>query len=191
MDFFDKIGKTAAEAYKITADKTGKIAKETKLKMKMNELKSEVNNIYKEIGKKVYEKHIIKEDISIKKDLKEECEKIDVLSEEIEEILTECLKLKDKKQCPACHKEIDKEYQYCPNCGKKQKEIKEEKPNDKKAKALTKVENQTNNKKTNSKNDTKQEKKAENKKTNNTKKDEKEEKVYKPEVLDKNANKIK
>ena len=32
MEFFDKLGKKATEAYKITADKTGKLAKETKLK---------------------------------------------------------------------------------------------------------------------------------------------------------------
>ena len=30
MEFFDKLSKKASEAYKITADKTGKIAKETK-----------------------------------------------------------------------------------------------------------------------------------------------------------------
>ena len=33
MDFFDKITKKASEAYKITADKTGKIAKATKIKL--------------------------------------------------------------------------------------------------------------------------------------------------------------
>ena len=54
MEFFDKLGKKASEAYKMTADKTGKIAKETKLKLKMNELKSEIKEIYEEIGKKVY-----------------------------------------------------------------------------------------------------------------------------------------
>ena len=31
MEFFDKLGKKASEAYKMTADKTGKIAKETKM----------------------------------------------------------------------------------------------------------------------------------------------------------------
>ena len=30
MDFFDKLSQKASEAYKITADKTGKIAKEKK-----------------------------------------------------------------------------------------------------------------------------------------------------------------
>ena len=120
MEFFDKLGKKASEAYKMTADKTGKIAKETKLKLRMNELKSEVSDIYKEIGRKVYEKHVREEDISIKKDLESECTKIDVLSDEIEELLQQCLNLKDKKQCPKCYKEIDREDNFCPNCGEKQ-----------------------------------------------------------------------
>ena len=120
MEFFDKLGKKASEAYKITADKTGKIAKETKLKLKINELKSQVSEIYEEIGKKVYEKHVREENISIKQDLESECTRIDVLSDEIEELLQQCLNLKDKKQCPKCYKEIDKEDKFCPNCGEKQ-----------------------------------------------------------------------
>lgn len=120
MEFFDKLGKKASEAYKVTADKTGKIAKETKLKLKMYELKSEIDDIYVEIGKKVYEKHIREENISIKKDLESECTKIDVLSDEVEEILKQCLYLRDKKQCLNCYKEINKEDNFCPNCGEKQ-----------------------------------------------------------------------
>ena len=42
MNFFDKIGKKASEAYKITADKTGKIAKETRINLKISELKVEM-----------------------------------------------------------------------------------------------------------------------------------------------------
>ena len=60
MGFFDNLGKKASAAYDATAEKTSKIAKEAKLRMKMNENKSEINNIYKEIGKKVYEKHVEK-----------------------------------------------------------------------------------------------------------------------------------
>lgn len=120
MEFFDKIGKKASAAYKITADKTGKIAKDTKNKLKMGELKSQINDLYEEIGKKVYEKHLREEDIDIKKDLEEQCTKIDMLNDEIEVLLKECLELKDKKQCPKCYKEIDKEDKFCPNCGEKQ-----------------------------------------------------------------------
>ena len=122
MEFFDKISKKASEAYKATADKTGKLAKETKIKLKMNELKTQVHELYEEIGKKVYEKHVREEDISIKKDLEEECTKIDVLSDEIESLLKQCLDLKDKKQCPKCYVEIEKDMNFCYNCGQKQTE---------------------------------------------------------------------
>ena len=121
MDFFDKLGKKATEAYKVTADKTGKLAKETKLKFKMGELKSKIEDIYEEIGKKVYEKHVQKEEISAN-DLLEECKQIDELSNEIEKIRQECLDLKDKKQCSKCFKEIDKNMKFCPECGAKQEE---------------------------------------------------------------------
>ncbi len=120
MDFFDKLGKKASQAAKVTADKTGKIAKETKLKFKIGELKTQINDIYEEIGKKVYEKHIREEEICIKKDLEEQCTKIDVLSDEIDALLKECLELKDKKQCPSCYKEIERDDKFCPNCGEKQ-----------------------------------------------------------------------
>ena len=121
MDFFDKLGKKASEAYKVTADKTGKIAKETKLKFKMGELKSKIEDIYEEIGKKVYEKHVKKEEI-LSNDLLEECKQIDEMSNEIEKIRQECLELKDKKQCQKCFKEIDKNMKFCPECGAKQEE---------------------------------------------------------------------
>ena len=120
MEFFDKLGKKATEAYKVTADKTGKIAKETKMKFKIGELKTQINDLYEEIGKKVYEKHVREEDICIKKDLEEQCTKIDVLSNEVDDLLKQCLELKDKKQCPKCYKEIEKNDKFCPNCGEKQ-----------------------------------------------------------------------
>lgn len=123
MEFFDKLGKKASEAYKITADKTGKIAKETKIKFKINDLKSQINDTYEEIGKNVYEKHVKKENISVS-DFEEECTKFDVLSDEIEGLLKECLDLKDKKQCPKCYKEIEKDAKFCPSCGEKQEEMK-------------------------------------------------------------------
>ena len=122
MEFFDKLGKKASEAYKVTADKTGKIAKETKIKFKIGELKTQITNIYEEIGEKVYEKHVREENIDIKTDLEEQCTKIDVLSDEIDSLLKECLTLKDKKQCQKCYKEIEKDDKFCPNCGEKQTE---------------------------------------------------------------------
>lgn len=120
MEFFDKLGKKASEAYKMTADKTGKIAKETKIKFKIGELRTQVNDVYEEIGKKVYEKHVLEGEISIEKEIEEYCTKLDVLSDEIDSLLKQCLELKDKKQCPKCYSEIEKEMKFCPNCGYKQ-----------------------------------------------------------------------
>lgn len=117
MEIFDKIGEKATNAYKLTADKTGKLAKEAKIKIKMNELKSQVENLYKEIGKKVYEKHLIDEPIDIKKELEEECAKIDVLSYQIETSLKNCLELQNKKQCENCATQFDKNFKFCPECG--------------------------------------------------------------------------
>lgn len=126
MEFFNKIGKKASEAYKVTADKTGKLAKEAKLRMKIADLKSQINDIYKEIGETVYQKHTRNGEYDIEKEVEEKCTKIDVLSDEIEINLKQCLELKDKKQCSACFAEIEKDSKFCPICGAQQEEVKEE-----------------------------------------------------------------
>ena len=120
MGFFDNLGKKASSVYDATAEKTGKLAKEAKFRMKINENKSDINDIYKEIGRKVYEKHVREENIDIKTELEEECTKIDVLSAEIETCLKSILELKDKKQCEQCHAEIELKNVFCPKCGAKQ-----------------------------------------------------------------------
>ena len=126
MEFFDKLGKKASEAYKVTADKTGKLAKEAKLRMKISDLKSQINTIYKEIGETVYQKHTREGEYDITKEIEEKCTKIDVLSDEIESNLKQCLELKYKRQCPSCFAEIEKDVKFCPKCGAKQEEIQEE-----------------------------------------------------------------
>lgn len=122
MGFFDTIGKKASEAYSATTKKTGEIAKETKLKMKIAENKSKINDLYEEIGKKVYEKHVKDESIDIKSELEDECTKIDVLVSEIKSCQTSILELKDRKKCPKCDSEIDSNAVFCPKCGEKQPE---------------------------------------------------------------------
>ena len=122
MDLFDKIGNVATQTYKSAANKTSKLAKEAKIKMKINECKSKISDLYQEIGELIYQKHIREENINIKEDLDEYCMQIDNLSKTIEKNRMELLKLKDKKQCKNCYAEIEIENNYCPNCGAKQKE---------------------------------------------------------------------
>ena len=73
-----------------------------------------------------YQKHTRKGEYDIEKDIEEKCTKIDVLSDEIDSNLKQCLELKDKKQCSSCFAEIEKDVKFCPKCGAKQEEVKKE-----------------------------------------------------------------
>ena len=125
MEFFEKLGKKASETYKSAAEKTNKLASETKLKLKISDNKSKIKDIYTEIGKKVYQKYTLDENLCIKEDIKEELERIDELSNEIKEFERQKLELSDIKQCVNCKNEIDVSSKFCPNCGAEQPEIKE------------------------------------------------------------------
>lgn len=123
MGFFDKLGAKANEAYTATAEKTSKLAREAKLRIKINEDKSEMNELYKVIGKVVYEKkHEAGEKVCLKKELESEFAKIDVLKAEIEEKTKEILELNDKKKCIKCSSHIDRDAKFCNECGEKQPE---------------------------------------------------------------------
>lgn len=126
MDFFNKIGDIANKTYKKTSQKTGEIAKEAKLKMKMNDNKSKINNLYEEIGKIVYQKYLNNEEVKINEDLNTYLNQIDELSKEIETYQEDILKIKNKRICENCYSEINLDAKYCPHCGFEQKEEKVE-----------------------------------------------------------------
>ena len=114
MGFFNDLGKKTSET-------TSKIARETKLKLKINENKGKISKIYEEIGKEVYEAYE-KGAKSNDKAIKEKCTQIDDLSSEIEEARKEILVLNHKKICSKCFAEIEEDAAFCSKCGEKQKE---------------------------------------------------------------------
>lgn len=122
MEIFEKIGKKATSAYKVTASKTEKITKDFKIKMKTQELKDKKEDIYLELGELIHknyiDKDINKEIIDI---LDEKCKEIDRIEKEIEDLIKEQLALNNTKKCDNCTKEIEIEFEFCPNCGYKQK----------------------------------------------------------------------
>lgn len=122
MELFDKISKAASKTYKATTEKTSKIAKETKLKINVNECKKEITDKYKEIGEMVYQKSVLGEEVD-KEELQAKCEEIDALTEQIVEFKNEILTINDRKTCPNCHLEIDIIYSYCPACGYEQPKV--------------------------------------------------------------------
>ena len=117
MDFLNKLGDLANKAGK----KTGDFTKEAKIKMKMSDNKSKIEDLYKKIGKAIYQEHIDIEE-SKKEEIADCCIKIDELSKEIENYQDEIRKLKNKRVCEKCFTEIDMNVKYCPNCGAEQPE---------------------------------------------------------------------
>ena len=134
MDFLNKLGKIANKTYKSASQKTGEIAKEAKIKMKMNENKSKIKDLYEEVGKIVYQKHMQGEEIKVQEDLDTYCSQIDEISKEQEKLQEEVLTLKNKRICENCYTEIELNVKYCPHCGFEQsaeqvEDIKEENDN--------------------------------------------------------------
>lgn len=117
MDFLDKLKNAANKTYKSASQKTGELAKEAKLKMKMNENKAKIKDLYEEIGKIIYQKHIHGEEVKIKEDLDTYCSQIDEISKEQEKLQEELLTLKNKRICENCYTEIELNVKYCPHCG--------------------------------------------------------------------------
>lgn len=125
MDFFNKLTKKATETYKLTKDKTTQISGELKLRGKISELKSKIEEAYKEVGMIVYAEvkngtEVSREDVSAK------CDEIKAMEEEIEKLQVEILRVKNIKKCVNCGEELELGVRFCSKCGKEQPEEVEE-----------------------------------------------------------------
>ncbi len=127
-----KVGDTATNTYNTVADKSGKLIEETKLKIAISEKQTDIDEIYEEIGKAVYNAYKAGEDVG--KDFTKEAKKIDKLNEEIQNMNTKILYNKGLRVCASCGETIPLDSKFCVNCGEKQKavKIKEEKKETKK-----------------------------------------------------------
>lgn len=112
---FEKIGEKATNVGKNTVKYTGNFAKQIRIKLRMEDKKSKIEDMYLSIGEKIYREYVLGEEIP--EELVSECETLDKLAEEVEYYRMEILKLRDKKQCKECHREISADYKFCPACG--------------------------------------------------------------------------
>ena len=120
MGFFNDLGKKATETYKNTTDKTNKIAREMKLKSYINENKNRIEDVYTEIGKKVYERFNEGSLAEIDEYIKPELERIAEYARKIENMNSEIRLLNNIKLCSNCASEIDLNAKFCPKCGTQQ-----------------------------------------------------------------------
>ena len=122
MDFFSKLGKKASKTYQVTKEKAVNLSEELKIKGKINDLKDKIEDVYKDIGKIVYNevkdgKDVSKEEITVK------CEAISKYKDEIEKLQSDILALKNVVKCRNCGVELDLGDLFCYKCGTKQPEV--------------------------------------------------------------------
>ena len=117
-----KVGDTASNTYNTVADKSGKLIEETKLKISISEKQTDIDEIYEEMGKAVY--NLYKADEDVGKEFTKQCKKIDKLNDEINNMNTKILYNKGLRTCSSCGEVITLDSKFCTNCGEKQKTFK-------------------------------------------------------------------
>lgn len=121
-EIFKKVGDTASSTYNSVADKSGKLIEETKLKISISDKEADIDGMYEEIGKAVYEQYKKGEDIG--KDFTKIAKKIDKLNDEINDMNVKILYNKSLRTCANCGEVIALDSKFCTNCGEKQKAVK-------------------------------------------------------------------
>lgn len=117
-----KVGDTATTTYNTVADKSGKLIEETKLKIAISDKETDIDEVYEEIGKAVYNAYKAGEDVG--KEFTKQSKKIDKLNEEIKEMNKKILFNKSLRVCETCGETISLQSKFCTNCGEKQKAVK-------------------------------------------------------------------
>jgi len=121
-EFGKKVGDTATSAYNTVADKSGKLIEDTKLKASISDKETDIDEIYEEMGKAIYNSYKSGEEVS--KEFAKQCKKIDKLNDEISEINKKILFNKGLRTCEKCGEVISVDASFCTNCGEKQKPVK-------------------------------------------------------------------
>ncbi len=104
---------------KQTAGTAGKKATEvynaSKINLKIFDLKTDIDILYKEIGKSVYSKY--KDETAETEDVDEILALIDERNQQIEELQKELDAVRSTKKCTACGKASKKNVAFCASCG--------------------------------------------------------------------------
>ena len=129
MEFMKKVeeiskivGKTATDTYNTVADKSGKLIQDAKLKISVSDKETDIEEIYENMGKTVYDSYKAGEDVG--KVFTKESKKIDKIKSEILEMNKKLLYNKGLRECEKCFETIPLESTFCKNCGVKQKPVK-------------------------------------------------------------------
>lgn len=109
-------GGAAGRAVDQAGKKAGELWEITKISMRINELKEEMESYYKKIGELVFQTH---HDPNCDNACVDEwLVKMDEIEQEIAELREKMTDLKQVRLCPECGKKLDREDSFCRYCGK-------------------------------------------------------------------------
>lgn len=113
--FMEKFMQHATKTKEVVLQKSGEVAKLTKLKVAIVSVEGKIKDIYSAIGKVVYEAY--RNDEGDSEEIEAKCAQLDTLHAELEQLKAEYAAVRNLKVCEDCHAENAEDATYCAKCG--------------------------------------------------------------------------
>ena len=110
------VGEAAGTTARYAAKCAGQTVDIAKLNMKIFDLKSDINNLLREVGQTVYDTHLGR--TADQSALEEKLGQIDQKNRAIDELKDRIAALKHAKECPACGASCGRDDKFCKSCGR-------------------------------------------------------------------------
>ena len=113
----DRTEEVTSRAVDAAGKKATDMVESTRINMKIYDLNADVDRLYREIGKMLYDTHL--GEMADQELVQEKLEKLDEKHREIEELREKLNDLKSAAKCPVCGKECKAGDTFCSECGAK------------------------------------------------------------------------
>lgn len=116
-DFLGNLGQALSKTVKELSGRAEDAYETQRLKNKISAEERQIDKIMADLGKIVYRHY--KEEVPVDDAQKALCEQIDQRMEQIEQLRTDIndLKIRSRRICPSCGKEVEKNAAFCKFCG--------------------------------------------------------------------------
>lgn len=116
-DFLGNLGQALSKTAKELSGRAEDAYETQRLKNKISAEERQIDKIMADLGKIVYRHY--KEEVPVDDAQKALCEQIDQRMEQIEQLRTDIndLKIRSRRICPSCGKEVEKNAAFCKFCG--------------------------------------------------------------------------
>ncbi len=113
--FMEKFMQHATKTKEVVMQKSGEVAKLTKLKVAIVSAEGKIKDVYTAIGKIVYDAY--RNDEGDSEEIEAKCAELDTLHAELEQLKADYAAVRNLKVCEDCHAENAEDATYCAKCG--------------------------------------------------------------------------